>query len=89
MKVSDSTWHQQLSEAADAEDPASPYWLVPFKNYKTFCPYLVGDYDTVAAEIGRYADAGFRTLITDVPVDEDDLFHTGVVLERAGCRVAR
>ena len=89
MKVSDSTWHQQLSEAANTTDAASPYWLVPFKNYKTFCPYLVGDYDTVAAEIGRYAEAGFRTLITDVPVDEEDLIHTSVVLERAGCRIAR
>jgi alkanesulfonate monooxygenase SsuD/methylene tetrahydromethanopterin reductase-like flavin-dependent oxidoreductase (luciferase family) len=49
----------------------------------------VGDYDTVAAEIERYAEAGFRTLITDVPVDDEDLIHTSVVLERAGCRVAR
>jgi hypothetical protein len=23
---------------------SSPCWLVPFKNYKTFCPYLVGNY---------------------------------------------
>ena len=88
MKVSDSTWHKQLSQTDHDPERDGPYWLVPFNNYKTFCPYLVGDYGTVAAEIRRYADAGFRTLITDVPADEDDLFHTSVVLERAGCRFA-
>ncbi len=89
MKVSDSTWHKQLSEVPDSADEASPYWLVPFKNYKTFCPYLVGNYDTVAAEIGLYAEAGFRTLITDVPVDDEDLLHMSTVLDRAGCCFAR
>src|SRR5262249_51851346 len=40
MKMSDSSWHQQLSELGRAETgPASPYWLVPFENYHTFCPY--------------------------------------------------
>jgi alkanesulfonate monooxygenase len=42
MKVSDSVWHGQLSELADATASGdSPYWLVPFENYKTMCPYLV------------------------------------------------
>src|SRR5262249_58530629 len=43
MAVSDSSWHRQLAQYAEAgEQPESPYWLVPFQNYKTFCPYLVG-----------------------------------------------
>jgi alkanesulfonate monooxygenase len=48
MKVSDSRWHEQLSgteaDGAPDEDEArpNPYWLVPFQNYKTFCPYLLG-----------------------------------------------
>ena len=29
----------------------SPYWLGPFHNYKTFCPYLVGSYERVADEL--------------------------------------
>jgi alkanesulfonate monooxygenase len=49
-KVSDSAWHKQLSER-DGQEPDSPYWLVPFNNYHTMCPYLVGSYDEVAAEI--------------------------------------
>src|SRR3989449_269182 len=47
MKVSDSSWHKQLSTVV-VETERSPYWLVPFQNYKTMCPYLVGSYDRVA-----------------------------------------
>src|SRR5205807_7631463 len=43
MKTSDSMWHKQLSQlASDTKVRESPYWLLPFQNYKTFCPYLVG-----------------------------------------------
>src|SRR5882724_7082292 len=35
MKVSDSSWHRQLSELGNTEAGAeNPYWLVPFQNYK-------------------------------------------------------
>lgn len=74
-KVSDSLWHRQLSEIGGA-DEKSPYWLVPFENYKTMCPYLVGSYDEVADELARYFCAGYRAVILDVPPDADDLQHT-------------
>ena len=84
MKVSDSEWHKQLSELArDAEAGRSPYWLVPFETYKTFCPYLVGAHETVAAELAGYIAAGFESFILDVPVAEDDLRHTALVFEQA------
>ncbi|HSL82001.1 MAG TPA: LLM class flavin-dependent oxidoreductase, partial [Thermoanaerobaculia bacterium] len=44
MKVSDSVWHRQLSKTAQTTG-GSPYWLFPFQNYKTMCPYLVGSYE--------------------------------------------
>lgn len=75
MKVSDSVWHQQLSDMA-ADASAGPYWLFPFENYKTMCPYLVGDYRRVGEELGRYVALGARTFILDVPPDEEDLRHT-------------
>jgi alkanesulfonate monooxygenase len=84
MKVSDSSWHRQLSnlgESASAAD--NPYRLVPFQNYKTFCPYLVGDYDRVADELARYVDLGYRTFILDVPASPDEMLHIGTVFERA------
>ncbi len=84
MKVSDSSWHQQLSELGDvAKGANNPYWLVPFQNYKTFCPYLVGSYDRVADEVTRYAGAGYRTFVLDVPHSPEEMRHIGTVFERA------
>jgi alkanesulfonate monooxygenase len=65
-----------------ADQPSSsqsPYWLVPFQNYKTFCPYLVGSYQTTAKELSRYIALGYRTFILDIPPDERELEHIGVV----------
>jgi alkanesulfonate monooxygenase len=84
MAVSDSSWHRQLAgHAGDGERPESPYWLVPFENYKTFCPYLVGAHETVAGFLASYLAAGCDTLILDVPFSEEDMAHIAVVLERA------
>jgi alkanesulfonate monooxygenase len=82
-KVSDSVWHKQLSEPPAHEAEASPYWMVPFQNYKTMCPYLVGSYDRVGAELARYVAAGFRTVILDVPPSEEELAHTFAAFEAA------
>jgi alkanesulfonate monooxygenase len=88
MKVSDSQWHRQLSElGAEAPSAENPYWLGPFENYKTFCPYLVGSYMTVAIELARYMELGFQTFILDIPPDEDEFQHTAVAFEEAARRV--
>ena len=90
MKVSDSSWHRQLSELGEkARTDENPYWLVPFENYKTFCPYLVGSYDRVADEVARYVDVGYRTFVLDVPASADEMRHIGTVFERAShCHAA-
>jgi len=80
-KVSDSVWHKQLSEPVAQDAAASPYWMVPFQNYKTMCPYLVGSYEQVAAELGRYMNAGYRTVILDIPPSSDELAHTFTAFE--------
>jgi len=80
MKVSDSEWHQQLSRQDTTGSAVDPYWLRPFQHYKTFCPYLVGDYKTVTAEVSRYVRAGHWTIILDVPESAEELEHIGVVL---------
>lgn len=81
-KVSDSVWHKELSEREDTGEN-SPYWLVPFHNYKTMCPYLVGSYDQVADELARYFNAGYRTVILDIPPDAEELTHTFAAFNRA------
>jgi len=92
MKVSDSAWHKQLSEMGAAmgdesgeqtDGEQNPYWLIPFQNYKTNCPYLVGSYERVAQELARYVTVGYRTLILDIPPNQEELAHINVVLTLA------
>jgi alkanesulfonate monooxygenase len=83
MKVSDSQWHKQLSELSAERSGDSPYWLGPFQNYRTFCPYLVGSYGAVADEVARYMGQGYRTFILDIPPSDEELEHTAVVFDRA------
>jgi len=88
MKVSDSVWHKQLSQLReDAKGANNPYWLVPFNNYKTFCPYLVGSYRRVAEELRKYMAAGYRTFILDIPPCEEELFHIHHVFKQASEQV--
>jgi len=82
MKVSDSVWHKQLSDLGETVEN-NPYWLVPFQHYKTFCPYLVGNYAKVAAELSRYIGLGFHTFILDIPPSEEELYHIGSVFRHA------
>jgi alkanesulfonate monooxygenase len=84
MQVTDSNWHKQLSRlGGHPVSDVNPYWLVPFENYKTFCPYLVGSYDRVGSELAHYMSLGFSTFILDVPFSAEDLVHTAVAFEQA------
>jgi len=84
IKASDSVWHRTLSElGGEVNEQRGTYWLWPFQNYKTFCPYLVGSYEQVSNEVGRYLAAGYRTFILDVPANEEDLTHIGNVFAQA------
>ena len=60
------------------ENGDSPLWMAPFHRYRTLCPYLVGTYDTIAREIGRYLSLGYETFILDVPSDPEELEHINV-----------
>jgi alkanesulfonate monooxygenase len=84
MKVSDSQWHKQLAEIEQelAGEP-SIYWLWPFRNYNTFCPYLVGSYEEVSDELAKYMRAGFMNYILDIPAEEWDLRCASIVFQMA------
>ena len=82
MKVSDSSWHQRLSQIAKTQSERDAYWMVPFNNYKTFCPYLVGTYDRVGSELARYFEQGCSTMILDVPVGPEELEHVTRAIRR-------
>lgn len=82
-KVSDSVWHHDLSGVKKDLTEGYPYWLGPFQNYKTFCPYLVGTYREVSEIVARYMAVGFKTFITDILPDKEELFHQKIVFELA------
>lgn len=90
-KVPDSHWHEHLCRVADESsgrsDRSTPYWMVPFENYKTMCPYLVGSHEEVAHEVTDYIARGFRTFILDEPDNEADLASAKVVFELADIAV--
>jgi alkanesulfonate monooxygenase len=89
MKVSDSVWHKQLSESTGAAR-RDTYWLGPFENYKTMCPYLVGDHAAVGRHLAGYIERGHRTFILDVPPNPEEFSHTcdafNQALEMSTCR---
>jgi alkanesulfonate monooxygenase len=90
MKTSDSQWHKQLSDLAEtSKSNGSPYWLWPFENYNTFCPYLVGSHEQVAVELSKYIGQGFRTFILDIPQSAEELHHTNMAFDRAQQMVAK
>lgn len=90
MKVSDSLWHKQLSDTANkVKATRTTYWLRPFEQYKTFCPYLVGSYEKVADELSRYTSLGYQTFILDIPPSEEELHHAGAVFDRAAEKVGQ
>jgi len=83
-KVSDSAWHKTLSAIGDElAGSARTYWLEPFENYQTNCPYLVGDYGEVARELARYISFGHRTFILDIPSAEEEFEHTAAAFRAA------
>lgn len=94
MQVSDSHWHKQLSQRRDGgtagatDDEPDPYWLGPFQNYKTFCPYLVGSYQRVGQLLAHYIGVGSRTFILDIPASEEELEHIGIVFDLAQQKVS-
>jgi alkanesulfonate monooxygenase len=59
------------------------YWMWPFQNYQTFCPYLVGSYEEVADEISRYIRGGFNSFILDIPPNGEELHHAQAVFDCA------
>jgi alkanesulfonate monooxygenase len=66
------------------ETEPDPFWLGPFQNYQTFCPYLVGSYDRVASAIAHYLAQGTRVFVLDIPPSAEELEHIGEVFRRAG-----
>jgi alkanesulfonate monooxygenase len=75
-------------KTAGADGQANPYWLAPFLNGRSTCPYLVGSYDAIAHELRHYIARGCQTFLLDVPPDPEELEHVNIVFTRAQLAVA-
>lgn len=69
------------TEPAARERSSESYWLAPFLNYHATCPYLVGSYDQVAAELARLVEQGCTTFILDEPASEEQMQQIGFTFE--------
>ncbi len=79
--ASDARWHQPFPDLADSQGRSDSYWLAPLHNYQATCPYLVGSYDQIAAELARYLDDGYTTFILDEPANEEEMQQIGFTFE--------
>ena len=79
-KVSDSSWHKEISNLQN-KNPNDVYWLKPFHTYKTFCPYLVGSHQEVAEELAGYVRLGHTTVILDIMLEQKDFSNCRKVFE--------
>ncbi len=80
-KVSDSRWPQQRPDLADSQGRSDSYWLAPLRSHQATCPYLVGSYDQIAAELARYLDEGCTTFILEEPANEEQMQQIGFTFE--------
>jgi len=56
--------------------------MVPFENYRTMCPYLVGTHGEVAELVQTYRAKGYTKFILDIPTNLEELNDTATVFER-------
>lgn len=68
MRFTDSVWKQRMMMAAKMEEGAAEgYWLEPFRNFKSDCPYFVGSRSQTVDLLCRLVQAGIRHFILDLP----------------------
>jgi len=84
----ESHWHRTLSHDAQlASARENPYWLYPFKSYKTFSPYLVGSHAEVAEVLSGYLSLGVSTVILDGLLEQPDLQNAAMAFDLAQPRL--
>lgn len=77
-RVTDSHWHNRLRNVASGSTPAT-YWLGPFENSQSMCPYLVGDRAEIVGALRAYVDRGYTTFVLDEMAVEDLEFVANLV----------
>lgn len=71
VQISDSVWVKELGREISLPS-GHPYWLGPYSFGYQSCPFLVGDENTVAAELANYIRLGMKTFLVAEAQDEED-----------------
>lgn len=74
MTNTDAKWKTKMFESSGSNFN-NTYTLSPFKNFKSDCPYLVGDYTQVGAVIERYIINGASSLVIEIPGGQKEFEH--------------
>ncbi len=89
MKNTDSVWKRKMRLAAHQPDRADTgYWLVPFRNFKADCAYVVGAYERIADVLVRLIRRGIDVFVLDIPAREEEFQHIYYVFEIARNKLA-
>jgi len=73
MANTDSQWKQDLYESVKSNSISEDgYWLSPFENYQSDCPYMVRSSDDMTDLIVRLVESGTSAFIIEIPVDETE-----------------
>lgn len=72
MRFTDSEWKQQLMSRLSSEaEIDGPFWLGPFRNFQSDCPWLVGSYERLAEILRALMATGLSTFVLDLPPRRD------------------
>lgn len=70
MENTDAVWKKELADKQAGSH--SCYSLLPFRNFKSDCPYYIGSYEEVSDVIVRYIVNGTDNLVIEIPPAEKD-----------------
>lgn len=83
QKSSESQWIKDLAYlASEGEVYDEVFWMGAYHSGSANCPYLVGNYDQVAAYLGRYLALGTQDILVDGPLTREEFDHTDRVFQR-------
>lgn len=84
-RISDSVWVKELNREISTPE-GHPYWLGPYRNAQSSCPFLVGSMSDVARELESYLRIGLRTFLLERPEDVEDSQRISAVFDLASRR---
>ncbi|MDE1476888.1 LLM class flavin-dependent oxidoreductase [Xenorhabdus bovienii] len=74
MKYTDAQWkHHLYQQAQESSSASNGYWISPFKNNRSDCPYVVKSHQEMADMVARLIFQGTTSFIVDLPEDVSQL----------------